>query len=121
MPAVFNNEFSKTYADLLKSVKPAVMLDYKSELTDSEYNAYPGPIFSGIKNLDGIPEYHGQETARAKKDASNDTATFFNELDREEKLKEARLAADPELQFYKAVLERMRNSHKDVVSIEAVK
>lgn len=121
MPAVFNNEFSKTYADLLKSVKPAVMLDYKSELTDSEYNAYPGPIFSGIKNLDGIPEYHGQETARAKKDASNDTATFFNEMDREEKLKEARLAADPELQFYKAVLERMRNSHKDVVSIEAVK
>ena len=47
MPAVFNNEFSKTYADLLKSVKP-VMLDYKSEITDSEYNAYPGPIFTGI-------------------------------------------------------------------------
>ena len=38
MPVLFNSEFSKTYADLLRNVAP---LERKSEQTDSDYTLYP--------------------------------------------------------------------------------
>lgn len=39
MPALFNSEFSKTYADLLRNVTAPI--EHKSEITESDYNLHP--------------------------------------------------------------------------------
>ena len=51
MPTLFNSEFSKTYADLLKNVAP---LEHRSEATESDYTLYP--VLGGEpgrKNIEG--------------------------------------------------------------------
>lgn len=52
-PVTFSADFSKTYADLLKNVKPSVPADpnHRSEMTESEYYSYPSPIFKNTQQI----------------------------------------------------------------------
>ena len=102
MPVLFNSEFSKTYADLLRNVAP---MERKSEQTDSDYTLYPVLGDSKRQKIESI-------RIQSKALRSEEQFTLG-------------IVAEPppppdtpmntELRFFMEVLDRMKQSHKHVV------
>ena len=107
IPAIFNKNFSQTYADLLKNMHPH---EIRSELDDSELGLL-GPVFrSGHKEQLLSPSSSNvilEDVPKSPRKPSPIKASV-------KKVKE--VVVDPELEFYRQVLKSMRNTHKDVVS-----
>lgn len=113
MPAVlFNTSFSQTYANLLRNTVP---YDVKSELTESEKTNIIPNFKSGIENLNSV---HPIITPTKRINVSVLSFSPGNKVYLDTEMQE--IKEDPELKFFMKVLERMKKTHKDVVSWESL-
>lgn len=115
MPTLFNSEFSKTYADLLKNVAP---LEHRSDATESDYTLYP--VLGGDSGRKTIIEGGIKIDSKAMTAVGSPLRISMVGGPKPGQLEQQK-PIDPELHLYMEVLQRIKNTHKHVVNDDALR